>query len=129
MSDKEPIWLQRSVLLVVHGNLLAEHGGSGGLRDEGLLDSALERPRQKWRYEAADVFALAAAYAFGLVKNHAFVDGNKRIAFMAAYIFLSRNGYALATDEAEVVIHMTALAAGDVAEKEFAAWLEQNCQP
>ena len=129
MSAKEPIWIQRSVLRVVHGQLLAEHGGSAGLRDEGLLDSALERPRQKWRYEAADTFTLAAAYAFGLVKNHAFVDGNKRIAFMAAFIFLTRNGYVLQADETAVVLNVTALAAGDMTEKEFPVWLEKNSRP
>ena len=127
MSDAEPIWIHRGALLAIHDRLLADYGGPAGLRDEALLDSVLERPKQKWRYEHADIFTLAAAYAFGLAKNHAFIDGNKRIAFMAAYIFLSRNGYDLEAEEADVVIAVTSLAAGTMTENEFAAWLERHC--
>lgn len=127
MTGSEPVWLQRRVLLAVHEKLLAEHGGSAGLRDQEMLDSALERPKNKWHYENADSFTLAAAYAFGLAKNHPFADGNKRTAFMAAYIFLHRNGYRFNAPEAEVVVTVTALAAGEITEQDFAVWLEKNC--
>lgn len=127
MASHEPVWLQSQLLIAVHHKVLAEHGGVDGVRDENLLESALARPRQLLAYAKPDVFALAAAYAFGIARNHPFIDGNKRTAFMAAYIFLSRNGYVPRMPEGETVIIMNQLAAGEIAEDEFAAWLKRNC--
>ena len=98
-----------------------------GVRDEGLLESALERPRQKWNYDKdVDIAALAAAYAFGVVKNHGFVDGNKRAAFMAAYSFLGINGHDFDADETEVVTTIEWAAAGRISESELAAWFRKG---
>ncbi len=120
MAGGEPVWVHRDVLEAVHGELIAEHGGLGGLRDGGLLESALARPRQVYHYGTDDFFELAAAYTMGLARNHPFADGNKRIAFLAAYIFLSRNGYSLRLPEPETVIVMNRVAAGTLAESELA---------
>ncbi len=120
MAGREPIWVHRDVLEAVHGALIAEHGGLAGLRDGGLLDSALARPRQIHNYGTDDLFALAAAYTMGLARNHPFADGNKRVALIAAYIFLSRNGFSLLLPEAETVIVMNRVAAGTLDETELA---------
>jgi death-on-curing protein len=120
MARGEPVWVYRNVLEAVHGELIAEHGGLGGLRDGGLLESALARPRQAYHYGTDDLFELAAAYTMGLARNHPFADGNKRIAFLAAYIFLARNGFRLRLPEAETVIVMNRVAAGTLAEPELA---------
>ena len=122
----EPVWVARELVLVLHERLLAEHGGAPGLRDEGLLDSALARPRQIRAYGKLDLCALAAAYAYGLVRNHPFVDGNKRVAFMVAYVFLARNGRRLVAPEADATAMMMALAAGETDETAFAAWLRDH---
>lgn len=122
----KPVWLAPELLLVLHDRLLAEHGGASGLRAPGLLDSALARPRQLLAYGASDICALAAASTAGLVRNHPFVDGNQRTAFMAAYVFLARNGRALAADEASATAMMVALAAGELEEHACAAWLRAN---
>lgn len=106
--------------------LLAEFGGSPGRRDETLLDSPLARPRNLRAYETADVVRLAASYAAGIVRNHPFVDGNKRTGFMAAYIFLERNGMALIAPEAEATAVIRSRAAGEIAEAELAAWLHRH---
>ena len=109
----EPRWLTRRVLDVIHDAQLREHGGVTGVRDDGLLESALARPQQKWAYAAKpDLAALAAAFMFGLVKNHGYVDGNKRVAFMAAYVFLSLNGYELMLDETDVATTVGAFGCG-----------------
>lgn len=123
----EPVWLSKPVLLRTHWRLIEEHGGSHGLRDEGLLDSALARPQQLFAYGAPDVAELATAYAGGIVRNHPFIDGNKRTAFMAAYIFLARNGLQPRMPEPEAVAAMVDLAAGTLSEADFAAWLRNNC--
>src|SRR5438552_18809698 len=95
MSEpKEPLWINYEQAIAIHSRQLRRFGGAPGLRDEGLLRSALERPINKWRYELAELAELASAYAFGLAKNHAFVDGNKRIAFMATRVFLMQNDIA-----------------------------------
>ncbi len=94
MAGREPIWVHREVFEAVHGALIAEHGGLAGLRDGGLLDSAVARPRQIHNYGTGDLFALAGAYTMGLARDHPFADGNKRVALVAAYVFLSRNGSA-----------------------------------
>jgi death-on-curing protein len=125
----EPVWVARELVLVLHERLLAEHGGAPGVRDEGLLDSALARPRQIRAYGDPDLCALAAAYAYGLVRNHPFVDGNKRVAFMVAYVFLARNGRRLVAPEADATAMMMALAAGQTDEKVFAAWLRDHTRP
>ena len=120
-------WITKSALLLLHGESLAEHGGGAGLRDEGLLDSALGRPLNLLAYadpaQPPDVAALAASYTIGLAKNHPFVDGNKRAAFLATGLFLYLNGYRLDTSQADATMTMLAVATDDVTEDEFAAWL------
>ncbi|MBM3540302.1 MAG: type II toxin-antitoxin system death-on-curing family toxin [Alphaproteobacteria bacterium] len=120
------IWVARSVVLALHDEQLAEHGGGSGLRDEGLLDSALARPLNLEAYGDPDAADLAAAYAFGVAKNHPFVDGNKRTAAVAMELFLDQNGYELtATDEA-LVLTILALADGSSSETDLADWVRGN---
>ncbi|MEO6292606.1 MAG: type II toxin-antitoxin system death-on-curing family toxin [Burkholderiaceae bacterium] len=116
-------WVDKRALLLLHGESLAEHGGGEGVRDEGLLDSALARPLNLLAYEKPDFAQLAASYGFGLAKNHAFVDGNKRAAFLAVGLFLYLNGYRLQTSQTDATLTVLALAAGDITEEEFAAWI------
>ena len=123
---RAPAWLSRPAIEAMHDELLVEHGGASGLRDAGLLDSALARARTLHAYGEADLFVLAAATAFGIVRNHPFVDANKRTAFLAAYVFLRVNGLHLVADEADTVSSMLALAAGETGEAEFAAWLRAS---
>lgn len=125
----EPRWLSRRVIETMHAALIREYGGSFGIRDSGLLDSAPARPRNKWSYGESDPRRLAAAYCYGLVKNHAFIDGNKRIAFMAAYVFLSINGLELDAPETEAYAAVVDLASGGITEDEFAAWLKARTNP
>lgn len=124
----EPFWLQRAVIDAMHDMLLAEHGGPSGLRDEGLLESALARPKNLHSYGEADLHALAASYAFGIVKNHPFADGNKRTAFLSAYVFLRRNGIQLSADEVSATKAVLALASSEMSEAQFTAWLRENTQ-
>ncbi len=123
-------WITKSSLLLLHGESVAEHGGSAGLRDEGLLDSALGRPQNLLAYADAatppDFAALAASYTVGLAKNHPFVDGNKRAAFLATGLFLYLNGYRLQASQTEATIAMLAVATGELTEDEFAAWLREH---
>lgn len=119
-------WIDKQALLLLHGESLAEHGGGEGLRDEGLLDSALARPLNLLAYGEPDVAALAASYAMGVAKNHPFVDGNKRAAFLTVGMFLYLNGYRLSTTQADATVTVLALAAGDITEEQFAAWLRQK---
>jgi len=119
-------WIDKSVLLVLHDESLALHGGASGIRDEGLLDSALARPVNLAAYGEPDFADLAASYGFGLAKNHPFVDGNKRAAFLAAGLFLFLNGKRLSATQVDATITMLALAAGELEEADFAAWLRQN---
>lgn len=123
---KQPVWVRRDVVLAFHERLLAEHGGSAGIRDEGLLDSALGRPENLFAYGTPTLFDLSASYAFGLVKNHPFIDGNKRIGFATAALFLGINGVHFDASEVEVVLHTLALAAGEMSEAEYAVWLKAN---
>ena len=120
-------WITKSALMLLHGESLATHGGGEGLRDEGLLDSALARPLNLVAYAAddapPDVAALAASYTVGLAKNHPFVDGNKRAAFLATGLFLYLNGYRLDATQADATITMLAVATGDITEDAFADWL------
>jgi death-on-curing protein len=113
------------VILAVHEEQLAEHGGAAGVRDEGLFHSALARPQHLASYGNPDVFDLAAAYGFGLARNHPFVDGNKRTAFVAVELFLVMNGHELQASDADCVMTMLALAAGELDEASFAAWLRR----
>jgi death-on-curing protein len=122
-------FVSRRALLLLHDESLAEHGGAAGLRDEGLLDSALARPQNLIAYGDPDAAALAAAYAFGLAKNHPFVDGNKRAAFLAAGLFLALNGLRLVATQADATLTVLALAAGEITEEDFAAWLRTHVVP
>ncbi len=122
----EPNWLAREVLLAIQGELLNRFGGLAGIRDEGLLDSAINKPKNLFAYGQPTLFELAASYATGLVKNHPFLDGNKRIGFMAAYVFLGANGWSLEATEEEAVLETLALAAGESTESDYAAWLAKN---
>ena len=127
MSDlQEPLWITFEQAVAIHGRQLRRFGGAPGLRDEGMLRSALERPINKWRYEQAPIDELAAAYAFGLAKNDAFVDGNKRIAFMAMMVFLHKNGVAFSPDPAEATTIILSLAAGEVSEESLTHWIRDN---
>lgn len=108
--------------MAAHAEQLAEHGGGEGLRDAGMLDSAMARPRNLAEYGEPDVAALAASYAFGIARNHPFVDGNKRTAAVVSETFLMLNGYALDASDAEVVVAFVALAAGELSEDELADW-------
>ena len=110
----------------MHDRMLAEHGGSAGIRDENLLESALAKPRNLLAYGKPSLFDLAAAYACGIIKNHPFIDGNKRTGFMAAFVFLGVNKVELTADETDVVVQTLAVAAGELTEKGYAKWLEQN---
>jgi death-on-curing protein len=126
----DPIWVSRAALELLHDESLKEHGGAEGLRDSGPLDSALARAQNLFAYEeVSDVCRLAATYAFGIVKNHPFVDGNKRAAFIAAGLFLQMNGARLRADRAEAVLVMLDLASGELTELLFAAWLRKNTRP
>jgi len=118
----DPFWLDLADIVAVHDRQLAEHGGGSGVRDITLLESALARPVNVWNYEQGDPAALAAAYAFGIARNHPFVDGNKRSAWVAARLFLSINGHGLAFDKEDATQTMLALAAGEISEDELAGW-------
>jgi death-on-curing protein len=127
MSEvEEPLWITYEQAVAIHGEQLRRFGGAPGLRDEGMLRSALERSVNKWTYEQAPLAELAAAYAFGLAKNHAFVDGNKRIAFMAMMTFLHKNGVPFAPDPAQSTVIILALAAGEVSEESLTRWIGDN---
>lgn len=123
---KRWIWVEREVVLAIHDMQLAEHGGLEGVRDLKLLESALARPRNLASYGDPDAAALAAAYGWGVARNHPFVDGNKRSAFVVTELFLQLNGYELTADDGHCVITMLALAAGDLDEQGLAAWLRQH---
>ncbi len=122
-------WIDKQALLLLHGESLAEHGGAAGMRDQGLLDSALARAPNLAAYGEPDVAALAATYGFGIARNHPFVDGNKRAAFLAVGLFLALNGYRLAATQADATVVMLALAAGELDEAGFAGWLRAHLEP
>ena len=129
--SEEPKWVTYDQVVAIHSRQLRRFGGAPGLRDDGMLRSALERPVNKWQYEQADLDAsdltpLAAAYAFGLAKNHAFVDGNKRAAFMTMVVFLRKNDVRFAPDQAHATAIMISLAAGEVSEQSLARWIRDN---
>jgi death-on-curing protein len=123
----EPIWVNRQALELLHSESIAEHGGADGLRDEGLFESALARPQNLHAYQGVDdVARLAASYAFGLAKNHAFVDGNKRVAFIAAGLFLWLNGWRLKADQAQATLIILSVASGAMSEDELADWIGRH---
>jgi len=122
-------WVDQRALLLLHADSLAEHGGAPGLRDEGLLQSALARPQNLAAYEQPDVAALAASYGVGLAKNHPFVDGNKRAAFLAVGLFLALNGHRLVADQADATLTMLSVAAGTLDEAQLADWVRLNSRP
>lgn len=126
---KAPVWLLRETVLATHERLLADFGGAPDVRDSGLLDSALARPENLLAYGRPTNFALAAAYAFGVVKNHPFVDGNKRTGFTIAIVFLELNGESFRASEVDATIQTLALAAGELDEAGYADWLKTNCRP
>jgi death-on-curing protein len=131
MTLREPTWISIELVEAIHQRQIAEHGGGEGLRDRGLLESALARPRQIFAYGAGDTDlpALAAAYAFGLSRNHPFADGNKRIAAVTCELFLVLNGYRLLADNASLYPMFLGLASGNVAEDELGDWLRANTRP
>jgi death-on-curing protein len=122
----EPLWLTRQIVEAIHDEQLATHGGAGGPRDEGLLESALARPHNKWAYEQAELAELAASYAFGIARNHPFIDGNKRTSLLALYTFLGLNEVDFIVPEAEAVAMIVSLAAGEVSEESLARWIRDN---
>ena len=124
----KPKWLPPGAVLAMHDRQLAEHGGGEGIRDAGLLESALQRPVNKLAYGEPDLFALAAAYAYGIARNHPFVDGNKRTALVASLTFLKLNGLRMTSTQAENVVVFLALAAGELDEDELAAWLRAHAE-
>ncbi|MEL7189492.1 MAG: type II toxin-antitoxin system death-on-curing family toxin [Pseudomonadota bacterium] len=125
----EPVWLDSRIAYAVHDRQLAEHGGGEGIRDAGALESALARPINQWNYGEDDLARLAAAYAFGLARNHPFADGNKRTAWIFARLFLLANGIEIAFEPAEAIKTVLDLAAGDLAEDELADWFRQRIEP
>ena len=122
-------WIDKRLLLILHDESLAEHGGASGLRDEGLLDSALARPLNLLAYGSPDAADLAASYGFGLAKNHAFVDGNKRAAFLSVGLFLALNGFRLNAAQADATLTVMSVASGDIDEPTFARWIRANSVP
>ena len=127
MTDTgEPVWLLQAAVIAMHDRQLAEHGGGEGVRDIGLLESALLRPVNKFSYGERDVFKLAAAYAYGLARNHPFVDGNKRIALVSALTFLHMNGHGFRAPQDDTVSTFLALASGQLSEDQLSNWLRTN---
>ena len=122
----EPFWLTRQIIIAIHDEQLAIHGGASGLRDEGLLESALDRPRNKWSYENAELPELAAAYAFAIARNHPFIDGNKRTSLLALYTFLGVNGIDFNVPEADAAAMILSLAAGEADEFGLTRWIRDN---
>jgi death-on-curing protein len=122
----EPFWLTRQIIIAIHDEQLAIHGGASGLRDEGMLESALDRPRNRWADVQSEPAELAAAYAFGISRNHLFVDGNKRTSLLALYTFLGVNGIDFVVAEADAAAIILALAAGEVSEESLTRWIRDN---
>lgn len=126
MSRKPPLWVDERDVIAVHVRLLEQHGGLPGLRDRGLLESALARPHQHYAYSSVDTIEMASLYTAGIVQNHPFVDGNKRAGFTAGILFLELNGFEFIAAEEHVITTVLALAAGELDESGYAAWLRSN---
>jgi len=124
---KDPVWIDAADVYAFHEQMLSMFGGLDGVRDEGLLHSALNRPQSLFQYEKPSLFEMAAAYAHGLVKNHPFLDGNKRCGFMAAALFLEINGLRFGATEESAVAYTRSLAAGEIGVEEYAGWLKESC--
>ncbi len=122
----EPFWIARPEVIAIHDLQLAEHGGPAGLRDRNLLESALARPQHIFAYGNRDIFALAAAYTGGIIRNHPFADGNKRTGFITGILFLELNDFRFTASEPDATQAVLALASGDMSEEDFAAWLRDN---
>jgi death on curing protein len=122
----EPFWLTRQIIVAIHDEQLTIHGGASGLRDEGMLESALDRPKNKRSYEQTELAELAAAYTFGIARNHPFIDGNKRTSLLALYTFLGVNGVDFVVPEAEAAAMILALAAGEVDGAGLTRWIRDN---
>jgi death-on-curing protein len=126
---QEPLWISKRAVLAIHNEQLAEHGGLSGLRDEGLFESALARPRNLFLYEeSADIFLLAAAYAYGIARNHPFVDGNKRAALTVSMAFLDRNGWDVVDQKDEEYLTFLRLAEGSLSEEALAQWFRSHAE-
>lgn len=130
-AHPEPRWINRTIIQAIHADQIRQHGGNLGLRDRGLLESALQRAPNRWYYDntTADLCTLAAAYGFGFAKNHAFIDGNKRVAFQAMYVFLGLNHLRIVASEPEVVHLMLGVADGSIDERHLAEWLKEHTEP
>ncbi len=127
MSGREPVWIQKAAIVALHDRSLALHGGPSGIRDEGLLDSALQRPLNRFHYEGVDdVTALAATYAVGVASNHPFIDGNKRAAYQAMILFLALNGRPLRADKVDAIQTMLNVAAGKIDIEALSGWIRDN---
>jgi len=124
----EPVWILKQAVLAIHDALLAEFGGAPGIRDKALLESALAHPLNLWSYEKPNLFYLAAAYTHAIVKNHPFVDGNKRTGYVIGGIFLERNGHKLNASEEEATAAIISLASNQITQEGFAQWLQANCE-
>ena len=129
MTGQSWAWLDKQLILAVHDEQLAEHGGLSGVRDNGLLESALARPEHLAAYGKPDIAELAASYGYGIARNHPFIDGNKRTAFVAALLFLAFNDYSLQASDSDKVIVMLKVAAGEITEADFATWIRNNSKP
>ena len=125
----EPFWLTRQMAVAIHDEQLTIHGGASGLRDEGMLESALDRPKNRWSYEQAEFAESAAAYAFGIARNDPFVDGNKRTALLALHTFLGVNGVDFVVPEAEAAAMILSFAAGEVSEESLTRWIKDHWPP
>jgi len=127
--EKAPTWLSESLIRTLHAETLDRFGGTAGMRDQGLLESALGQPQNRYAYgDDPSIYELVAAYCFGIVRNHPFVDGNKRAGLLAARVVLFQNGYRFVPDEAETVQMIEGVAAGEISDVELSAWIEQNTQ-
>ncbi len=128
-GDGEPVWLDRRLVLAIHSEQIAEHGGATGVREEGLPESALARPQNHFAYTGASVPELAAIYALAIARNHPFIDGNKRTAYVALELFLAKNGHRFPASDAESVLTMLEMAAGDLSDEAFIAWVRRHATP
>ncbi len=123
------VWIETNLIHAVHDEQLVEHGGAAGVRDDHLLQSALARPQQLANYSSPDAADLAASYGYGISRNHPFIDGNKRTGFVAMELFLALNGFDLVAEDADCVLTMLGLAAGDISEADFAQWIKNHSLP
>jgi death-on-curing protein len=121
--------VSKRAAIAIHGELLAQHGGKPGIRDEGLLDAAMDAPKNHFAYEQASLFRLGAVYGYGLCQNHPFVDGNKRVALVVLYAFLGLNGLQLNAPESEAYLQIDGVAAGKISREELETWIRASCVP